>query len=247
LEPTEYPTIGDFYDADRTNRRRHSPEADFGVQWTEAGTRGWPRWRVSYIEHTGEVYAACQKSGPIGPVRLLGVVPVTPRSEGLPYYRELDAILDGWADPDVSGFDLAWITRTLTEHRNRTEGRQPVSDAPVHATPDEVLQGRRANQTTRRLIQTAISGGLRPHLQPDPPKKHAPKTPPPVYLVLLDYPSRDGLFGALHISATTGVVLRANLCHGNNGTERPYTDVADIRRELNAWWRDQHMTEKASR
>lgn len=60
---------------------------------------------------------------------------------------------------------------------------------------------------------------------------------------MLDYPSRDGLFGALHVSAQSGVVLHANLCHGSTGTEQRYSAVADIRRVLNAWWRDQHMTE----
>ena len=117
-----------------------------------------------------------------------------------------------------------------------------MTNAPVYRTVDEVLQGRPATTVTRRLVRTAIEGGLRPHLDP-PVKRRKNARPEPTYRIMLDYPARDGLFGALHVSAESGVVLRANLCHGNNGREVKYTTVADIRRQLNAWWRTQHMKE----
>ena len=134
LPLAEFPSIEAFYD-DRPERRT-SGEADYGVHWQVNG-RPWPQWRVSYVQATGEVYAVERGAGP---VRVLGVVPPDdleacracreeraihdpdyqfpvdhPFQRGT-YYRTLDKILDGWADPDVSGFDLAWIERKLAEH-----------------------------------------------------------------------------------------------------------------------------------
>jgi hypothetical protein len=121
---TEFPSLEAFYD-DRPERRR-SGEADFGVHWHADGKR-WPEWRVSYVQATGEViaveqYGTCR-------VRLIGVIEPDEDKRytkdevgGVAwsdmhrrgtYYDTLDALLDGWADPDISGHDLAWITRKL--------------------------------------------------------------------------------------------------------------------------------------
>jgi hypothetical protein len=93
--------------------RHFSPESDYGVHWRD-GQHAWPQWRVSYIRDTGEVYAI-EQSGLLR-VRLLGTVKpdlVPAGRDDLTYYRTLDAILDGWADPDVSGFDLGWVAARL--------------------------------------------------------------------------------------------------------------------------------------
>jgi hypothetical protein len=100
--------------------------------------------------------------------------------------------------------------------------------APVHETAAQVLDGHTATSVTRRLIQTAIDGGLRPHLD-GAGVRHG------LYRVMLDYPSKDGLFGCLHVSARRGNVVRANLCHGNNGVERKHRKVQEIRVVLNSW------------
>jgi hypothetical protein len=119
-----FPSIEAFYDA--RPERRTSGEADYGVQWQANGLR-WPKWRVSYIQATGEIYADRQSSGPerwAGTVRVLGVVPPDPGpgpgaagslqwNHENRYYRTLDVILDGWADPDISGHDLAWVEQRL--------------------------------------------------------------------------------------------------------------------------------------
>lgn len=122
---TDFVSIEHFYDANPA--RRGSPESDYGVMWREHG-RTWPQWRVSYVQATGEVYAVHLTGNPIGPVRVLGIVPpdpdrrfcncedcrATPRVDDRhTYYRTLDRILDGWADPDVAGHDLAWIVGRL--------------------------------------------------------------------------------------------------------------------------------------
>lgn len=67
---TEYPSLEAFY-AGRPERAR-SGEADYGVHW-RAGGRDWPRWRVSYVQATGEVYAFEQAAK--SRVRVLGVIP----------------------------------------------------------------------------------------------------------------------------------------------------------------------------
>ena len=127
MTTTEFPSLEAFYN-DRPERRT-SGEADYGVHWRIHRCH-WPLWRVSYIQATGEIYAVQQHDA--CPVRVLGVIPPDPdertngaeRVRGTPwayendlgrgtYYRTLDGILEGWSDPDVSGHDLAWITRKL--------------------------------------------------------------------------------------------------------------------------------------
>lgn len=117
---TEFPSLDAFYDDRPAPERRYSPEADFGVHWRTDG-RTWPQWRVSYVKATGEVYAV-EQTGACR-VRVLAVVPPDdPADDPDPYhgvtrgryYFTLDAILDGWADPDTSGHDLAWIEQRLT-------------------------------------------------------------------------------------------------------------------------------------
>ena len=100
----KYKNIEEFY-AENEERRR-SGEADYGCWWTEPG-HSWPRWRVSYIQKTGEVYAV-QLTG--GQVKLLGVVPPDDASI---YYQTLDRILEGWADVIHELGSLDWVQARL--------------------------------------------------------------------------------------------------------------------------------------
>lgn len=102
--PKTYTSIEDFY-AENEERRR-SGEADYGCWWTEPG-QSWPRWRVSYIQKTGEVYAV---QLPGGRVNLLGIVPP---DDPIYYYRTLDAILEGWADIIHQPGSLDWVKARL--------------------------------------------------------------------------------------------------------------------------------------
>ena len=71
-------------------RRRKSPELDFGVIWT-LGTP-WPRWRVSWIDDTGELYAIPMTSPPdpdVRPVLILGVFRTR---------HEVERRMRGWSD-----------------------------------------------------------------------------------------------------------------------------------------------------
>jgi len=99
-----YPNIEAFYAENK--ERRHSGEADYGAWWTEPG-HSWPRWRVSYVHNTGEVYAV-QLTG--GKVKVLGVVP--PDNDRI-YYCTLDRILEGWADVIHEPGSLDWVQAKL--------------------------------------------------------------------------------------------------------------------------------------
>ena len=99
-----FANIEDFY-AENEERRR-SGESDYGVWWTEPGQH-WPRWRVSYIQKTGEVYAVQLTTG--GQVKLLGLVPP---DDGPIYYQTLDRILEGWVDV-ADPCSLDWVKARL--------------------------------------------------------------------------------------------------------------------------------------
>jgi len=104
--PKTYADIEEFYS--ENEERRRSGEADYGVWWTETGCN-WPRWRVSYIQKTGEVYAVQLTPG--GEVKLLGVVPP---DDGTIYYQTLDLILEGWVDAINEPGSLNWLQEQLS-------------------------------------------------------------------------------------------------------------------------------------
>lgn len=94
-----FPSIEAFYAADE--RRRLSPEHDFGCWWVEGPT--WQRYRVSWVEATGEVYAIRATAEP-APLELLAVIPDE---------ADLTARLRGWADVCGARDSLAWVRRRL--------------------------------------------------------------------------------------------------------------------------------------
>ena len=112
-----FPNIEEYY-SDNEIRRR-SGEADYGVWWRSQHT-DWPRYRISYVQTTGEVYILEQSgndrvnSEDSGLVIILAVVPPDydcrfddgecgPAMAGRDrsrchhvYSRTLETILDGW-------------------------------------------------------------------------------------------------------------------------------------------------------
>src|SRR2546421_704911 len=81
-------------------RRTLSLEHDFGVMWL-AGTRRRPRYRVSWIEATGELYAlALSEFEPLQQVELLGIVDTQERVEQL---------LSGWETLPFGESALDWV------------------------------------------------------------------------------------------------------------------------------------------
>jgi hypothetical protein len=70
-------------------KRSASGEVDFGCWWTLRGNeREFPRWRVSWIENTGELYA-CQMTK--DKLIVLGVIPER---------QEVERVLEGCSDSE---------------------------------------------------------------------------------------------------------------------------------------------------
>jgi hypothetical protein len=79
---------------------RGGTEADFGCHWTEPG-QSFPRWRVSWVERTGELYAVRTAGRPF-----LIVYAV------IPDRAQVDRVLAGWADANPRG-GMSWVRRRL--------------------------------------------------------------------------------------------------------------------------------------
>jgi hypothetical protein len=105
----KYESLRDFYADD--DRRRLSGEADYGVHW-KLGNNAFPRWRVSYVHETGEVYAVALVPGSRDQVVVMGVVP--PDEDGVTYYDTLDKILHGWEHECGKPGSLDWVMSRLS-------------------------------------------------------------------------------------------------------------------------------------
>lgn len=124
-----YASLGEFYAEDQ--RRERSPEADFGVFWRDES--GWPAWRISWVQATGEVYAAAMIDGA---AEVLGVIAgdLTARLR----YEPVEQALEGWRERCGQPRSLGWARDRMAAHLEQ----QPVGE--IDRTPDEaeVTRGR---------------------------------------------------------------------------------------------------------
>lgn len=98
----------DVFYAERPERQS-SPECDYGAWWTDGPS--WPRYRLSYVKATGEVYTMGFRGRPTdSSIELLAVVPPDP---GLNWHRTLDDLLRGWSDSPQT---LAWVRDRLAKY-----------------------------------------------------------------------------------------------------------------------------------
>lgn len=96
-----YRTLEAFY-AQRPERRR-SKESDYGVHWHTPDERH-PLWKLAYVQETGELYAMAQS-----PPHVVALVATL-----LPVTRDIDVILGGWEDPEITGgWNLDWVGRRV--------------------------------------------------------------------------------------------------------------------------------------
>lgn len=93
ITPVLHSTLEVYYRGDPAYRER-SPEVDFGVWWAEA--RGFPRYRVSWVQGTGELYALNHTTGA---VTILAVLPTR---------EEADCVLAGWGEHCGPG-GMEWL------------------------------------------------------------------------------------------------------------------------------------------
>jgi hypothetical protein len=131
-------TTADVFYEDKI--RQWSPEADFGVHWSydEAYTNeaiypivlidpplrikvSEPRWRISYVKHTGEIYAVEQIGANLHRLDILGIVPIDDvdetgdhRKRDQLYYRTVERILSGWS-ADVQ--DVSWAIDKIQRYQ----------------------------------------------------------------------------------------------------------------------------------
>jgi hypothetical protein len=90
-------------------KRARSGEVDYGVWWTLAGSeREFPRWRVSWIENTGELYA-CQTAK--DKLIVLGVILER---------QAVGQVLEGWSNSESE------IYHNLKALARRIEALEPV-------------------------------------------------------------------------------------------------------------------------
>ena len=98
-----YASVDAFYAAGG-ERRTLSIEHDFGVMWRE-GTRRRPRYRVSWIEATGELYAlALSEFEQLRTVELLGLVET---------HEQVEQLLSGWEALPFDESTLEWVRERL--------------------------------------------------------------------------------------------------------------------------------------
>jgi hypothetical protein len=98
-----YPSLDAFYAAGG-ERRTLSIEHDFGVMWRE-GTRKRPRYRLSWIEATGELYTlALSEFEHQRKVELLGIVDTR---------EQVEQLLMGWEALPFGESTLDWVRERI--------------------------------------------------------------------------------------------------------------------------------------
>jgi hypothetical protein len=100
-----YPSLEAFHEAGGA-RRSLSIEHDFGVMWLE-GRRRRPRYRVSWIEATGELYAlALSEFERLQKVELLGIVDE---------HEHVEQLLSGWEGLPFGESTLDWVRARIAD------------------------------------------------------------------------------------------------------------------------------------
>jgi hypothetical protein len=108
--------------------RARSPEVDFGCWWVLKHPRDWPKWRVSLIVDTREVYAVALEGHQPDKFIPLGKVP------GAGDVRaEMEGLMQGWAESDMRVPDL-FGRFLMDEERPHTE--QPPTTMHANDSTD---------------------------------------------------------------------------------------------------------------
>jgi hypothetical protein len=106
LPASDYQSLDAFYFEDPI--RAASREVDYGVDWHDDG-RPWPRYRVSWLEATGELVAVTL-AGTCA-VRVLAILPADEHARAADDHRAMrahvDRLLDGWQDAQPAA--LEWV------------------------------------------------------------------------------------------------------------------------------------------
>ena len=109
-----FPNLEAFYADDE--RRRFSPEWDYGVWWND-GVRRWPVYRLSWVIETGDLYAVSpDELILLGNVPRVGDYPWSGAMDAWTRFKEaqtIERLLDGWAE--VAGPSLGWVLDRISQ------------------------------------------------------------------------------------------------------------------------------------
>jgi hypothetical protein len=121
---TVYASLEEFF-AQRPERR-DSPQVEFGIMWRE-GTRKQPRYRVAWLEATGELYSlGLSEHEPLCKVELLGQV----RNR-----ETLEMALSGWEALPYAETTLEWVRTQISMKTPGGGAIEPTAKPPAPAAP----------------------------------------------------------------------------------------------------------------
>lgn len=108
--------IEEFYDADE--RRRRSPEVEFGTEWRDAAG---VRYELSWVQDTGELYIMREPVPPVweDPFGDLGVQEASVNDvtvavvDTIASLEEVEEVLSGWQEAMARPQGVEWIAERL--------------------------------------------------------------------------------------------------------------------------------------
>jgi hypothetical protein len=133
--------IEEFYAQDE--RRRQSPEVEFGDSWTDSNDPG-ATYEIAWIEDTGEVYAMREE--------VSNAVTATPAVQligKVAKRAELESLLNGWQDAMRDSNSLNWL-RDRLQHGITLEG---MLDHPGSREGERVVAGAEQPSDDPRFIE----------------------------------------------------------------------------------------------
>lgn len=117
------------FNADPT--RKTSPEYDFGGWWTQEGKPlAWPRYSVSWIEHTGELYVWNSREDEYQVIATFAT------------QAEVERALEGWANPDSPIYhNLTRLIERVSRFPQTVPPPQPAPDAHLESDYEDRVSG----------------------------------------------------------------------------------------------------------
>lgn len=104
-----FPNINELYEA---RGGRWSPECDLGVWWLR-GDRPYPRYRLTWIEDTGDLYIANQHTGEITVLAKIPpeTFPEPPNRRFISLDGDSSRPLFGWTEHAHEPDGLSWVVQ----------------------------------------------------------------------------------------------------------------------------------------
>jgi hypothetical protein len=115
MRQREFQSLDEYYEDDP--RRERSGELDYGVQWTER-MQIFPRWRVSWVEATGEFYAYNELNNDDGRLVVIGIAATR---------EDAERVMEGWDEECGKSGSLNWIAHQLL---HTLPEKPPTSEKP---------------------------------------------------------------------------------------------------------------------